>query len=747
MGLTRRDGRSASPPHADGDDTIPPVRRRGRRFLGRALPAVALAVCALGLASTARAAFTVPGPDPKSGVGSVRTISLGSKPVNTSCVATAPDGTVWTLGNGYPPTSGSNGSRLSHLLPDGSVQQFAVPGPEAAVFAEPQCLAVDSTGTVWLAAGNGIVQFDPSDKKYRTFTPPHNDGYDSALAAGANGSLWFTEFHAASVGMIDSTGHMHQFALPAAFSAHGPTAIAVMPDGTVWVNAMEATPTPNGLITLEELSPQGVLLHMYPIPKAGVTSLAAGPGGLPWFGFGPTPWGLGRVVPGGKVQVLNWTFFSEPTAMVLGPDGRMWFAANDFDNGFGYYDLTRKIEIPFQQPNGSTARSEAIAVGPNGTLALVARDSNLYLLDAGVSPVQTSTIANSLPTPAEVFASTTTLAVGGVVSIGAILFLTFPSQLFNLTFQENYAEIREWWQRGTRRLVPLKRKRPASAPASRDWAAFVGVLLVGALAGSLLDPHFGASIASVYTYIAIVLAICAGIAIPAVVTAVYHRARHEDRAWKPHALVGGLAVAAVCVLVSRLTQFQPGYLYGVICGITFATKLGKAQKGHVIALSTLTTVIVAIVAWVLWVPVQRAAAQSGASFALVILDDFLAAVFVGGLVGTMIGLLPLRFLPGWDLREWHSGAWLGCFAFAVLAVVEVLLIPHNDNHSNVPLVTTIVLLVVFGGLSVGMREWFARRRRRSNDAPHSLRERVEELLTPVDAATPAAQDAQETSAS
>jgi streptogramin lyase len=723
----------------------PRVRRRGRRFLRRALPALALAVFALGLASAAGAAFAVPRADPTSGVASVRTISLGPKTVDTPCVATAPDGTVWTLGFGYAITPGSNGSRLSHLLPDGSVQQFTVPDP--VIYAEAPCLAVASNGNLWFAAGNNIVQFDPADKKYRTFAPAHNDGYDSALAAGANGSIWFTEFHAASVGMIDSAGHVHEFALPAAFSAHGPSSIAAMPDGTIWVNALDATATPSGLIALEQLSPQGVLLHTSPIPKAGVTSLAAGPDGLPWFGYGPVPWGLGRVAPGGKVQILNWTFFSEPTAMVLGPDGRMWFTANDFDNGFGYYDLTKRIEIVFQQPNQKTASAQAVAVGPNGTLALVSRDSNLYLLDAGVSPVQTSTIANSLPTPAEVFASTTALTVGGVISIGAILFLTFPSQLFNLTFQENYGEIREWWQRATRRLVPRQRKRSASALASRDWAAFGGVLLLGALAGSLLDPHFDASIASLYTYIAIVLAICAGIAVPAVVTAVYHRARHEDQAWRPHALVGGLAVAAVCVLVSRLTQFQPGYLYGVICGITFAAKLGKVEKGHVIALSTLTTVIVAIVAWVLWVPVQRAATQSGASFALVILDDFLAAVFVGGLVGTTIGLLPLRFLPGWDLREWHSGAWLACFAFAVLAVVEVLLIPHNDNHSNVPLVTTIVLLIVFGGLSVGMREWFARRRRHSNDAPHSLRERVEELLTPVDAATPAPQEAPETSAS
>jgi streptogramin lyase len=678
-------------------------------------------------------------------VGSWQAISLGPRAAVTWCVATAPDGTVWTLGGGYALTPGSHGSRLSHVLLDGSVQQFTVPEP--VTFGRPQCLAVDSTGDVWFPAGNDIMQFNPSDAKWRSFAPPHDDGYVIAIVAGANGSVWFTEYHAAAVGMIDAAGQVHEFDLPAAFSAHGPNSIAAMPDGTVWVNAFNTTTNPGGWLALEQLSPQGTLVGTYRIPKAAVTSLAAGPDGLPWFGYGAVPWGLGRVEPGGKVDILPWTFFSEPTAMVLGPDGRMWFAANDFDNAYGYYNLAKGVQTAFLQPNSGGADAESVAVGPNGTVALVSRDPNLYLLNTGVSPGETSTIANALPTPAEVFASATTLAVGAVISIGAILFITFPSQLFNLTFQENYAEIREWWQRATRRLVPFQRKRPAAERPARDWAAFGAVLLLGALAGALLDPHFGASFSSVDTYVAIVLAICAGVAVPALVTAIYHRARHEDRTWRPHALVGGLAVAAVCVVISRLTQFQPGYLYGVICGINFAAKLGTAEKGHVVALSTLTTVIVAIVAWVLWVPVQRVATQSDASFVLVILDDFLASVFVGGLVGTMIGLLPLRFLPGWDLRTWHQGAWLACFAFVVLAVVEVLLLPHNDNHSNVPLITTVVLLIVFGGLSIGTREWFLRRGRHSRKRHLSFKEHIEELLTPVDAARTTEREPQESSAS
>ncbi|MGD0194470.1 MAG: FGLLP motif-containing membrane protein [Candidatus Dormibacteria bacterium] len=720
------------------------MRRKGRRYRGRVLPAIALALFALGLAATAEAATLPPLADPKSGVGSVSTISLGSKGVVTWCVATAPDGSVWTLGYGYPFTPGTHGSRLSHVLPDGSVRQFTI--PYTVTYSQVQGLTVDTNGDVWFPAGTDIVRFDPSDDRWRAFAPPQDDGYDMALAAGAGGAVWFTEYHSNAVGMIDAAGTVHEFALPATFSAHGPNSIAVMPDGTVWVNAFNTIANAAGLLALEQLSPEGSVLRTYRIPKGSVTSLGAGPDGLPWFGYGAVPWGLGRVEPGGDVEDLPWTFFSEPTALVLGPDGQMWFAANSFDNAYGYYNLAKRIQMAFLEPDSRIADAESVAVGPAGTIALASRDPNLYLINTGTSLVGPSTIANSLPTPAEVFASATTLAVGGVISIGAILFLTFPSQLFNLTFQENYGEIREWWHRAIRRIVPFQYKRPASRAPARDWTAFAGVLLLGALAGSLLDPHFGISMSSAYTYVAIVLAICIGVAVPALVTAVYHRARHEDQTWRPHALVGGLAVAAVCVLVSRLTQFQPGYLYGVICGITFAAKLGRVQKGHIVALSTVATIVVAVAAWVIWVPVQGVATRSGASFALIILDDLLASVFVGGLVGTVIGLLPLRFLPGWDLRTWHQGAWLACFAFAVLAFVEVLLLPHNDNHSNAPLITTIVLLVVFGGLSIGTREWFARRRRRGGEEPRSFKERVEELLTPVETEASTAPEAQQSAA-
>jgi hypothetical protein len=126
--------------------------------------------------------------------------------------------------------------------------------------------------------------------------------------------------------------------------------------------------------------------------------------------------------------------------------------------------------------------------------------------------------------------------------------------------------------------------------------------------------------------------------------------------------------------------------------------------------------------------------QPGAFPGLVFADDLFASMFVGGLVGVLIGLLPLRFLPGWTLKEWHRGVWAGMFALASLLVVEVLLLSHprgvRGHHS--PLVVTVLLFMLFGGGSVLFRELFARRRRlAAGQEIHGFRARVTELLTPA----------------
>ena len=368
-----------------------------------------------------------------------------------------------------------------------------------------------------------------------------------------------------------------------------------------------------------------------------------------------------------------------------------------------------------------------------------------------------ASIAGSIPRPSDAFSSATTVLVSALVAVGGTFFLTFPAHLFNLTLHENYDAIRAWWLAlpdRFRRKRKSTTKQDAEGSAKSDRAAheasharerarFAAVVLVGASFGALLDPRFGANVRTAESYIAIVATVLLGTLLPALVTALYHRAGTGRAPYHLEALPGGLLIAAGCVLVSRVANFQPGYLYGVVAGVAFTRTLAKKQKGHVVALSTLTTLTVAIVAWFAWVPVDRVAEKPGAFAGIVIADDFLGSMFVGGLVGTVIGLVPLEFLPGWAVRQWHRGVWAALFALASFGVVDFLLLNHHRQHAGngSSVVTTVVLFVLFAGGSVVFREHFIRKRRAATGAAsQGWRAKVRELITPAPPAPAPATD-------
>ncbi len=165
-------------------------------------------------------------------------------------------------------------------------------------------------------------------------------------------------------------------------------------------------------------------------PHGGAEDLEVGPSGLPWFSYGSTPWGVGEVEPGPIAKVHGWNYFYNPTTMVLGADGRMWMAWSQLNlpGLYGYYDTATQSATMFFMPSTSGGLF-AMAAGANGTIDITAQDSYLYVVQTGAT-TSLSTIATSLPTPAEAFASVAVVAAGAAISIGAILFITFPSQLY-----------------------------------------------------------------------------------------------------------------------------------------------------------------------------------------------------------------------------------------------------------------------------------------------------------------------------
>jgi heme/copper-type cytochrome/quinol oxidase subunit 2 len=96
-------------------------------------------------------------------------------------------------------------------------------------------------------------------------------------------------------------------------------------------------------------------------------------------------------------------------------------------------------------------------------------------------------------------------------------------------------------------------------------------------------------------------------------------------------------------------------------------------------------------------------------------DTFFAALFVSGIVASVINLIPLDFLPGAAIARWSRAVWAALFALAVFLLVEVMLLPaaRDTRLGNASFLVTIILFVAFGAVSVAFHQYFANRHRRT----------------------------------
>jgi hypothetical protein len=242
------------------------------------------------------------------------------------------------------------------------------------------------------------------------------------------------------------------------------------------------------------------------------------------------------------------------------------------------------------------------------------------------------------------------------------------------------------------------------------------MVVVSAVLYGLLDPTLGVDLDSLGTIVGLVLGLTimlAAFAIPLAILS--RRAGYRVRA---NALPGTLAVAVLCVIVSRLADFQPGYIYGLIIGWVFTRELSRTEQGRLEAFATGTAFACAVASWLLLPVVRDPGFAGGQALVTTALETAFVTVVVAGVEATLFGMLPLRFLPGERVRAWSRRAWLALIGLGTFAFFHVLLNPTSGylaDTSRSELSTVIWLLALFGGGSVLFWAFF--RFRSSRAAP------------------------------
>ena len=351
---------------------------------------------------------------------------------------------------------------------------------------------------------------------------------------------------------------------------------------------------------------------------------------------------------------------------------------------------------------------------------LSANEVAVLLVDAPGAPAPS--IAEVVPGPFDVSLAPADVARSVGITFFLMLLLGAPTPIFNSTLSANRKLIERWARR--RRPRWMRSRRPLATAGSgikrlsTTWPGLFAYLGLASLLYSFLDPGFPGRNAA-ETFGTTLFGIAAGTALSQVPRELYVRRRY-GQGGKVKVALWTLGLAAACVLITRVTAVEPGYVYGIIGGFTFATVLNADDKGRIAFRGVAILLAVGFVAWFVRVPFQAGGSVTGDGAEVV--DKLLGRMFVTAVETCAIGLIPLRYLEGEELFSWNRARWAVLWALSLLLFAHVILYPVSSfepNPSATGLWTIALTVVIYSVLALSFWGFFHRRetRRRRRSKP------------------------------
>ncbi len=301
-----------------------------------------------------------------------------------------------------------------------------------------------------------------------------------------------------------------------------------------------------------------------------------------------------------------------------------------------------------------------------------------------------------LLTPDEVDLSGRALAQAAGISLVAMILLGFPSQLFNNTLEANYGRLR--------RVLPWIMPDPDADRSLRNQAVALGLsCAVGGAIGSFQKVHEWTVEGAIVVAVALGFGFFVTVLVFEVAGALagirMGLARRSFRAYP-----GALPIVALFVGMSVLGRLQPAYVYGHLAGCRWRKEDLPPPREQALQMVTASValLVVAVAAWGgrEWVTTRLAA-------------DLLAGVTIVGLNRLAFGLIPATFLSGHAIASYSRMLWVSVFVPTQMAFALFVLLPIAEDAPEQMLFVSLVLYVLFAGLSIGV--WAAFRRTSRHD--------------------------------
>jgi hypothetical protein len=369
----------------------------------------------------------------------------------------------------------------------------------------------------------------------------------------------------------------------------------------------------------------------------------------------------------------------------------------------------REAELSVELARKAASRLASLAdSSPNGPPARKSSEQSqsVAVSEAADEPVERPQFTRAIQSVEEVNWSLKVVGTNALLALLLVVLMPFPAALFNSTLSANYEAVRRWF-----RLKP----RPAGEPGmsmGKRWLAFLVLILVTAALNSALDPSIRLDRRSLTFFLGLLSSIAVVNLVSSLPDRLYMRMKFKQRPFVklfPLALV----VAVVSIVISRLVDYRPGYLFGLIAGIGFSKALSIKESGWSTVRATVWMFVVAGLAWLAWIPVKAAVETQPDQIGLLVMDTTLAALFAAGVAGNMFGLLPLKFLGGGSLLQWNRLVWALLFGFGVFTFLQTLIEHLGDGVPRSSIFTAAALFVGFGFVSVVFWSYFRIKNRTS----------------------------------
>jgi hypothetical protein len=284
----------------------------------------------------------------------------------------------------------------------------------------------------------------------------------------------------------------------------------------------------------------------------------------------------------------------------------------------------------------------------------------------------------------------------GVVSTnlalaGVSVWVFFSSVLFNQTMQEHRDEISGW----TKRLRPrVKYPRQVTTTGSQfnDIAIWAGVLGGTGIVYGLLEPGFGFNRASFVLFASVVIGVGIVGTFFSSLEAWSRRRRLRVKA-AVRAYTISQVVAAVCVAASRLLGLHPGVIYGFAasCVVLDASSRSDDPEGRALIVPLTACLGLSVICW-LALGILRSLPGALLSD---ILEGVAIIVFVGGLEGLFVNLIPLQVMDGAKIYRWNRRVWIALVLVTAFLVWHVLLNSQGAYFESLRKASSLSVLIAF----------------------------------------------------